>query len=69
LEVKERRRQRWGDLILFEDETKRVGCVPVQWTSFSAPDPFEVAAAGRSPFRPDDLLRVAGILEALKGPK
>jgi Family of unknown function (DUF5372) len=41
--------------------------VPVRWTSLAAPDPFEVVAAGRAPFRADDLLRLVELIAVLRG--
>ena len=34
--------------------------LPAQWTDAVPPDPFVEAAAGRAPFRTEDLLELAG---------
>jgi len=40
--------------------------LPAAWTDIDPVDPFVVMAAGRSAFRPEDLLAVADLLDALK---
>jgi hypothetical protein len=42
--------------------------MPRAWTSFADLDPFEVASAGRACFRPDDLIRLAALLDGLRRP-
>ena len=39
---------------------------PAGWTDAAAADPFVAVAAGRSPFRVQDLLVLAGLLERLR---
>ena len=57
------RRQTWGeDRVYFIDETGALRRLPAAWTSAAAPTAFEVIAAGRSPFRVDDLLRLAVLI-------
>lgn len=46
--------------------------VPSAWTDVVQPDVFVTVAAGRSPFRVDDLLALAELIEGLRpvaGPK
>jgi hypothetical protein len=45
----------------------RVRSLPADWTDLVAPDPFVVVSAGRSPFRPADLLQLAALLHDLDG--
>jgi hypothetical protein len=37
--------------------------LPVEWTDLAGEDPFVVVAAGRSPFRTQDLLELAGLVQ------
>jgi len=39
--------------------------LPVEWTDLAAQDPFVVVAAGRSPFRTQDLLELAALVQVL----
>lgn len=56
----------WGEArVFFEDDEGRVRRLPLCWTSLCAPDPFVVVAAGRSPFRFDDLVRLAALVAEL----
>jgi hypothetical protein len=45
----------------------RVRSLPADWTDLVAPDPFVVVSAGRSPFRPADLLQLAALLRDRDG--
>jgi hypothetical protein len=59
-------RSTWGeDRVFFLDEDGTVRSLPAAWTDAAEPDPFVVVAAGRSPFRVDDLLALAGLLDGL----
>jgi hypothetical protein len=40
--------------------------MPVGWTSLAPADAFQAIAAGRCPFRTEDLLRVVELVERLK---
>ena len=61
------RQRSWGEeRVSYRDDDGTSRSVPVGWTSFAAPDSFEVVSAGRSAFRPDDLLRLADLLLALR---
>ena len=42
--------------------------VPTEWTDMAEPDVFVAAAAGRSMFRPDDLLALAELIDGLRLP-
>jgi hypothetical protein len=52
--------------VLFLDEQERLLSLPVGWTDAARPDVFVEVAAGRCPFRVDDLLSLAGLLEGLR---
>jgi hypothetical protein len=41
--------------------------LPATWTDVDGPDPFLVRAAGRSHFRPEDLLQLSALLSELDG--
>jgi hypothetical protein len=61
-------KQAWGeDRVYFRDDAGRLRRMPVGWTSFVEPDRFQVTAAGRCRFRTDDLLRLADLIEGLRG--
>jgi hypothetical protein len=51
----------WGEHRVFfrERGQTRVRSLPASWTDVVAPDPFVVLSAGRSHFRPEDLLQLA----------
>jgi len=59
----------WGEHRVFFREAgqTRVRSLPATWTDVSGPDPFLVLSAGRSHFRPEDLLQLALLLTKLKG--
>ncbi|MHC4406219.1 MAG: DUF5372 family protein [Planctomycetota bacterium] len=58
------RRQNWGeDRVLFHNAEGRLVSLPARWTSVFVPDPYVVVSAGRSPFRVDDLLRLAKLIQ------
>ena len=61
-------RQNWSeDRVYFHNDDGRLISVPAAWTSISAADPFVVVSAGRSPFKTQDLLEVAELIEAMAG--
>ena len=61
-------RQNWSeDRVYFHNDDGRLISVPTAWTSISAADPFLVVSAGRSPFKAQDLLEVAELIEAMAG--
>jgi hypothetical protein len=41
--------------------------LPRGWTDAADVDPFVVLAAGRSPFRVEDLVGLAGLIDGLRG--
>ncbi len=61
-------RHNWGeDRAYFHDDDERLTSVPTAWTSISAADPIVAVSAGRSPFKAQDLLEVAELIEAMTG--
>ena len=60
------RRNRHGDRIWYESDDGSIGTVPRGWTSLAVPDVFEVISAGRSRFRPEDLVLLAALLDDLR---
>ena len=61
----------WGEHRVFfrKPGDERVCSLPAGWTDVEDPDPFVVMAAGRSLFRPADLLALADVLEGLSSPR
>ena len=60
------RRENWGeDRVMYFDGAGRLRSVLTSWTNLVDPDLFSTASSGRSWFRPDDLLRLCALLEAL----
>lgn len=60
------RREAWGEeRVYVTDADGRLRLFPATWTDAAAPDPFVVRAAGRSAFRAEDLVRLAGLLATL----
>jgi len=61
-------RKAWGeDRVYFHDEAGRLHQMPVGWTSAVEPDAFRTTSAGRCRFRTDDLVRLADLIDRLKG--
>jgi Family of unknown function (DUF5372) len=57
-------RQTWGeDRVFFLDGDGMLKSLPTGWTDAAAPDVFAAMAAGRSPFRVEDLLGLAELVE------
>jgi hypothetical protein len=46
----------------------RTRSLPVGWTSVAAVDPFVTVAAGRTPFRLEDLLALTALLRDIRPP-
>jgi hypothetical protein len=64
------RRRNWGeDRVYFHDEDGVLQSVLTGWTDAADVDPFVVMAAGRCPFRPEDLLALADLADQLKAPR
>ena len=62
-------RQTWSeDRVFVLDENGRQCSFPVGWTDAVEPDVFVSFAAGRSPFRVDDLLDLARLIDGLMCP-
>jgi hypothetical protein len=61
----------WGEHRVFfrKPGGQRVCSLPAAWTDVEEPDAFLVAAAGRSLFRPQDLLALAALVDDLRPPK
>ena len=58
------RRHSWGfEWVYYRDDDSRLRSVRTSWTDLAEVDPSVVMAAGRSPFRTDDLLRLVELLE------
>lgn len=61
------RRQCWrGDRVYYFDEDGRRCRIPTEWTDEAPVDPFVVAAQGRCPFRTEDLVELAGLVDSLR---
>jgi hypothetical protein len=58
----------WGEHRVFFREAgqTRVRALPATWTDVVGADPFVVLSAGRSHFRPENLLQLALLLAELK---
>ncbi len=60
-------RQTWGeDRVFFFDEGGVMRSLPTGWTDVCVPDVFVSLAAGRSPFRVEDLLALAELVDGLR---
>lgn len=60
-------RTAWGeDRVYFHDAEGRLVRLPASWTDVLPPGPIVTVGAGRSPFRADDLLRLADLIRRLK---
>lgn len=59
--------QKWRDsaVVFFRDPEARLRRIPVEWTDLAPLDPFVEVSEGRSPFRVEDLLRLAALLDGL----
>ena len=60
-------RRTWGeDRVFFFDEDGVQRSLPRAWTDAADLDPFVALAAGRSPFRVEDLVEVVGLIDGLR---
>jgi Family of unknown function (DUF5372) len=60
-------RHNWGEhRVYFHDDTGRLVSLPAQWTSLLSPNPFVAIAAGRSPFRVQDLLELSHLIARIR---
>ncbi len=60
------RRNTWGEERVFFEEDGRLRGVPTGWTDVAEPPVFVTLAAGRAHLRPDDLLRLADLVQGLR---
>ena len=61
-----KRRRNWtADRVYVFDVDGELLSLPVEWTNLAGDDPFVVVAAGRSPFRTQDLLELAILVQGL----
>jgi hypothetical protein len=66
LEFVKRRRNWDADRVYVYDDGGELVSLPVEWTDVVAEDPFVVIAAGRCPFRVEDLRELADLVERLR---
>ena len=59
-------RKTWGEDRVFFYEKGQLRRLPASWTDAAPPSPFVTLAAGRAYFRPDDLLRLAELVQAYR---
>jgi hypothetical protein len=61
----------WGEHRVFfrKPADQRVYSLPASWTDVEGPDPFVAQSAGRSLFRPADLLALADLIGGLRPAK
>jgi Family of unknown function (DUF5372) len=60
-------RHNWGEhRVYFHDDTGRLVSLPAQWTSLLSLDLFVAIAAGRSPFRVQDLLELSHLIARIR---
>jgi hypothetical protein len=63
-------RHSWGEhRVFFYDAQGQIVSIPANWTSLVEEDPFIVVGAVRSYFRPQELLQLGDLIEALKSAK
>lgn len=65
LEFVKRRRNYGDDLVYVYDLDGELLALPARWTDVVPVDPFVEAAAGRAPFRTEDLLALADAVARL----
>jgi hypothetical protein len=66
LEFVKRRRNWDADRVYVYDADGELVSLPAEWTDAVAEDPFVVIAAGRCPFRVEDLLTLADLVDRLR---
>ena len=59
-------RRTWGEDRVFFYEGDRLRGLPASWTDAVAPPAFVALAAGRAHFRPEDLLRLAALIDEVR---
>ena len=61
------RKNNWAeDRVFFFDDDGQFRSVAASWTDVDPGDPFVVVADGRSPFRVDDLVSLATLIDGLR---
>jgi hypothetical protein len=60
------RRSRHGERVWLQEADGPVITLPRKWTSLWVPDAFELASAGRTCFRADDLARLVELVAAIR---
>jgi hypothetical protein len=63
------RRLRDEPLLLVADDQEECLWLPLLWTDAAPPDVFVELAEGRCPFRIDDLVALADLLDGLRQPR
>lgn len=62
------RQWNWGeDRVMYFDAQGRLRSMLASWTNLADEEVFAQASAGRSWFRPDDLVRLCALLDELTG--
>jgi hypothetical protein len=65
--VLKNQRQNWGEeRVMYVDAQGRLRGMLLSWTSLGGGDLFTQASAGRSWWRPDDLVRLAALISDLQ---
>ena len=57
------------DRVFFFDDDGSMQSLPTAWTDVAEPDVFVTVAAGRSPFRVEDLLALVEIINGIRAPR
>jgi hypothetical protein len=55
-----------AERVFYRESDGRLRFLPASWTSLAAPDPFVIAAAGRTHLRLEDLIRLAELMRELR---
>ena len=59
-------RRNWSeDRVFFDNGGNGLVSLPAQWTDVLPPDPLGAISQGRSPFRADDLLKLAELVRQI----
>ena len=59
-------RRNWGEhRVYFHDDTGRLASLPAPWTNVFPADPYVAVSSGRSPFRVQDLLELAQLIDRI----
>lgn len=66
LPLVDERRSKYGDRVWLRADDGTLLTLPRHWTGLWSPDAFELASAGRSWFRPDDLARLAELVSSAR---